>query len=144
MPTASSSESLGPRRSVTASVTDDWFVAAVEQVVAAGRAACEALNAAVESLEEGRRARLAGRSMLEVVDDLIGGGGREIRFASAEAFRDFERAVAAMRAGVARSLVDDHGLSLTEVARRLNVSRQAASRLYQAEPELSVDPTAKR
>ena len=116
---------------------DDWFVAAVEQVVAAGRAACEALNAAVEALEEGRRARLAGRSMLEVVDGLIGGGGREIRFASAEAFRDFERAVAAMRAGVARSLVDDHGLSLTEVARRLNISRQAASRLYQAASEPS-------
>ena len=31
---------------MTAPVTDDWFVAAVEQVVAAGRAACEALNAA--------------------------------------------------------------------------------------------------
>ena len=74
--------------------------------------------------------------MLEVVDGLIGDGGREIRFASAEAFRDFERAVAAMRAGVARSLVDDHGLSLTEVARRLNISRQAASRLYQSASEL--------
>ena len=112
-------------------------------MAAAGRAACEALNATVEALEEGRGARLAGRSMLEVVDGLIGGGGREIRFASADAFRDFERAVAAMRAGVARRLVDDHGLSLTEVARRLNISRQAASRLYQAEPERAVDPTAK-
>ena len=125
-------------------MTDDWFVAAVEQVAAAGRAACEALNAAVEALEEGCRARLAGSSMLEVVDGLIGGGGREIRFASAEACRDFERAVAAIRVGVARSLVDDHGLSLTEVARRLNISRQAASRLYQADPELSVDPTARK
>jgi transcriptional regulator with XRE-family HTH domain len=128
---------------VTAPLTDDWFVAAVEQVAAAGRAACEALNATVEALEEGRRARLAGMSMREVVDGLIGGGGREIRFASAEAFRDFERAVAAMRAGVTRSLVDDHGLSLTEVARRLNISRQAASRLYRADPELSVEPTEK-
>jgi hypothetical protein len=123
---------------------DDWFVAAVEQVEAAGRAACEAVNAAVGALEEGRRARLAGRSMLEVVDGLIGAGGREIRFASAEAFRDFERAVAAMRAGVARSLVDDQGLSLTEVARRLNISRQAAARLYKSAPDLSVDPTAKK
>jgi hypothetical protein len=129
---------------VTAPEADDWFVAAVEQVVAAGRTACQAVNAAVETLEEGRRARLAGRSMLEVVDGLIGGGGREVRFASAEAFRNFERAVAEMRAGVARSLVDDHGLSLTEVARRLNISRQAASRLYQADPELSVDPSARR
>jgi hypothetical protein len=125
-------------------VTDDWFVDAVEQVAAAGRAACEALNAAVNALEEGCHARLAGRSMLEVVDGLIGAGGRETRFASAEAFRDFERAVAAMRAGVARSLVDDHGLSLTEVARRLNISRQAAARLYQSAPKVKVDPTAKK
>ena len=117
---------------MTAPVTDDWFVAAVEQVAAAGRAAGEALNAATEALKGGLHARLTGKSMIEVVDELIGGGGREIRFASAEAFRDFERAVAAMRAGVARSLVDDHGLSLTEVARRLNISRQSASRLYQS------------
>lgn len=129
---------------MTAPVTDDWFVVGVEQVAAAGRAACEALDAAVAALEEGRRERLAGRSMLEVVDGLIDGGGREIRFASAEAFRDFERAVAAMRAGVARSLVDEHGLSMTEVARRLNISRQAATRLYQAAPELSVEPTQRK
>jgi hypothetical protein len=115
-----------------APVTDDWFVAAVEQVAAAAEAACEALNSAVENLEEGRRARLAGESILEVVDGLIGSGGREIRFASAHAFRDYERAVAQMRVGVARSLVDVHGLSLTEVARRLNISRQAAARLVQS------------
>jgi hypothetical protein len=129
---------------VTTPVTDDWFVVAVEQVAAASRAACEALNAAVAALEEGRRERLAGRSMLEVVDGLIGSGGRETRFASAEAFRDFERAVATMRAGVARSLADEYGLSLTEVARRLNISRQAASRLYRSAPEPSDDPTAKK
>lgn len=125
-------------------MTDDWFIDAVEQVVAAGQAACEALNAAIESLDEGRRERLAGKSMLEVVDGLIGGGGREIRFASAEAFRDYERAVGAMRAGVVRSLVHEHGLSLTEVARRLNISRQAAARLYRAAPEPPADPTEKR
>lgn len=119
-------------------MTDDWFVAAVDEVAAAGRVACETINAAVGALEQGRRARLAGRSILEVVDGLIGGGGREIRFASAEAFRDFERAVGAMRAGVARSLVDDHGLSLTEVARQLNISRQAAARLYQSASEAGV------
>jgi hypothetical protein len=124
-------------------MTDDWFVEAVEKVVAAGRAACEALNAAVERLDEGRRARLAGKSMLEIVDGLIGTGGREIRFASAEAFHEYERAVAAMRAGVVRSLVDKDGLSLTEIARRLNISRQAAARLYRSDPELPGYPGAK-
>jgi hypothetical protein len=136
----SSGDTLGLR---WGSVTEDWFVDAVEQVAAAGRVACEALEAAVQRLDEGRRARLAGKSVLEVVDTLIGGGGREVRFASAEAFRDYERAVAAMRAGVVRSLVDDHGLSLTKVARRLNISRQAAARLYRAEPEPPIDPTHK-
>jgi PAS domain S-box-containing protein len=129
---------------VTARVTDDDFVAAVEHVIAAGQAACEALDTTVETLAEGCRARLRGRPMPEVVDGLIAGGGREVRLASAEAFRDFERAVAAMRAGVARGLVDDHGLTLTEVADQLNISRQAASRLYQAYSKRPVDPTARK
>ncbi len=124
-------------------MTDDWFVEAVEKVCAAGQAAQEALTAVVEVLDEGRRARLAGKSILEIVDGLIGGGGREVRFASAEAFRDFERAVAAMRAEVVRSLVNDHGLSLTAVARRLNISRQAAARLYRSNPEQPVNSGAK-
>ena len=36
-----------------------------------------------------------------------------------------------MRADVVRAIVDEGGLSLTDVARRLKISRQAAARLYE-------------
>lgn len=45
-----------------------------------------------------------------------------------------------MRAGVVRSLVDDAGLTLTEAARRLQISRQAAARLYQQAADEPDDP----
>ena len=68
--------------------------------------------------------------MVEIVELLIGGGGRTMRISSADAFREYERAVAAMRSKVVRVLVDEDGLTLTEVSRRMRISRQAASKLY--------------
>jgi hypothetical protein len=79
-------------------VSDDWFVAAVERVADAAGQACDAIQASVRALETGREARLAGGSMVEIVELLIGGGGRAARVSSADAFREYERAVAAMRA----------------------------------------------
>ena len=113
-----------------ARMTDDWFGAAVARVAEAGRQACLAVETAVGVLQEGRAARDAGRSVVEVVDELIGAGGRETRLSAADAFREYERAIASMRAQVVRALVDEGGLSLTDVARRIKISRQAASRLY--------------
>jgi hypothetical protein len=114
----------------THDVSDDWFVAAVDRVSEAAGQACEAIQAAVRALEAGREARLAGGSMVEVVELLIGGGGRAMRVSSADAFRDYERAVSAMRSRVVRALVDEDGLTLTEVSRRMRISRQAAGKLY--------------
>jgi hypothetical protein len=111
-------------------VSDDWFVAAVEGVAEAAGRACEAIQTAVRALECGREARLAGGSMAEIVDALIGGGGRVTRVSAAHAFREYERAVAAMRSKVVRELVDEGGLTLTEVSRRMRISRQAAGKLY--------------
>jgi predicted transcriptional regulator len=48
-----------------------------------------------------------------------------------DAFHEYERAIASMRADVVRALVDEGGLSLTDVAKHLKISRQAASRLYE-------------
>ena len=45
------------------------------------------------------------------------------------------RAIASMRATVVRALVDEGGLSLTDAARRMRISRQAAARLYEPLPE---------
>jgi hypothetical protein len=111
-------------------VSEDWFIAAIDRVADAGNRAASAIDEATRALDAGRRARLAGRSVPEIVDDLIGGGGRAVRFRSTEAFRDFERAVARMRAEVVRALVDEAGMSLSEAAKRLQISRQAAGRLY--------------
>jgi hypothetical protein len=113
------------------SMTEDWFVGAVERVAEAGRQACLAIETSVGALCEGCEARNAGRSIIDVVEELIVAGGRETRLSAADAFREYERAIASMRAGVVRALVDEGGLSLTDVARRMKISRQAAARLYE-------------
>ena len=95
-------------------MTEDWFVGAVERVAEAGRRACLAIETAVGALREGCEARNAGRSIVDVVDELIAAGGRETRLSAADAFREYERAIASMRAGVVRALVDEDGLSLTD------------------------------
>ena len=118
----------------------DWFVEAVERVADAGRVARLSIEAAVGALQEGCEARDAGRSIVEVVDELIAAGGRETRLSSADAFREYERAIASMRSGVVRALVDEGGLSLTDVAKRLKISRQAAARLYQTGPDGDESP----
>ena len=115
-------------------MTDDWFVEAVERVADAGRQACLAIDTAVGALRGGCEARNAGRPIVDVVDELIAAGGRETRLSAADSFHEFERAFAAMRADVVRALVDECGLSLTDVAKRLKISRQAASRLYEPGP----------
>jgi hypothetical protein len=108
----------------------DPFVEAAKQVATAGRAACEAIGAAVDALEIGVEARRAGVPLSDVVDDLIGAGGRDVRLSAADAFHEFERTIAEMRARVVRALIEEDGLSLTDVARRLRISRQAVARLY--------------
>ena len=80
-----------------------------------------------------REARLAGRPMSEIVEDLIRGGGRDIRLGAAEAFRQFEREIQSMRVGVIRAMIDDEGLSITDASARLGISRQAGARLYRSE-----------
>jgi len=116
-------------------MTEDSFIAAVDRVSAAGRRACDAIEAAVGALDAGREARQSGATVAQVVDLLISGGGREVRVGSATAFVDYERAIAAMRAVVVRALVDEERMSFTEVAARLRISRQAAAVLYKTTPQ---------
>jgi hypothetical protein len=116
-------------------MTEDSFVAAIDRVFDAGRRACDAIEAALGALDAGRGARLSGATLAQVVDLLMSRGGREVRVGSAEAFGDFERSIAAMRALVVRALVDEEGMSFTDVAARLRISRQAAAVLYKATPK---------
>jgi DNA-directed RNA polymerase specialized sigma24 family protein len=111
-------------------VSQDPFVAAAEEVVAAGRAACGAIESAIRALEVGVRARATGTPLVDVVDELIGAGGRDVRLSASDAYHEFERAIAAMRAQVVCTLVEHDGLSLTDVALRLQISRQAVARLH--------------
>jgi hypothetical protein len=71
--------------------------------------------------------------MSEIVDDLIRGGGRDIRLGAAEAFRQFEREIQSMRVGAIRAMIDEEGLSITDASARLGISRQAGARLYRTE-----------
>jgi hypothetical protein len=120
-------------------MSEDWFAAAVEQVARAGRDSCAAIEAAVRQLESSRDARAASLPLAEMVDEIITAGGRDIRLGAAEAFREFERSIATMRAVVVRALIDEDRLALSEVARRLRISRQAVARLYRAATEESGD-----
>ncbi len=111
---------------------DGFFEEDVERVADAGRRACEAIEATIRTLAAARDARAAGRPVPDVVEALVDAGSREVRLAASEAFRVYEQALSAMRSDVVRVLVDSAGLSLTSVAARLGVSRQSATRLYQA------------
>ena len=109
--------------------------ARAEEVAVAGRAACDAIETAVRALEVGAQARTSGVPLVEIVDELIGAGGREVRLATADAFHEFERALAEMRARVVCALIEQDGLSLTDVGSRLLISRQAVARLYRQAKE---------
>jgi hypothetical protein len=117
----------------------DPFLMAIEDVADAGRAACEAIESAVRSLDVGVRSRAAGVPLVDIVDELIGAGGREVRLATAHRFHEFERAVAEMRARVVRILIEQDGLSFTDVGVRLHISRQAVARLYRQATEAATE-----
>jgi hypothetical protein len=110
--------------------TPDCFDASVEHVARRGREACEGIARAVRHIEAGRDARGTGAALPEVVETLMTGGGRDERLAVAESFHDFERALASLRACIVRTLVAEYGLTFTQIAGMLRVSRQAVGRLY--------------
>lgn len=114
-------------------VPGDRFLGAIEDIAAAVEAARQALDESTDPLVSVRRRRLAGASMLEIVDDLVAAGGHEaLRRQTARAFAVYERAVQAFRGTVIRTLVDEEGASMSEVSRRLSISRQMTTRLYDA------------
>ena len=114
-------------------MTEDWFVNSVQRVCESGRNACESVDAAISPLLEASEARLAGRPISEIVDRLIGSGGRDIRLGAAEAFRQFEREIQSMRVGVIRAMVDDERLTITDASGPgWAYSRQAGARLYRS------------
>ena len=108
----------------------DCFTQTVAHVTETARGVKDAMDAAVRRLEQSRDERSNGAPLGEVVDGFMSAGGREMRLGVTEAFHDYERATAAVRACIIRTLVDEHGLSFTQVGEKLRISRQAVGRLY--------------
>jgi hypothetical protein len=76
--------------------------------------------------------RETGADLVQTVHRLNELGGRETRLAPTAAFREFERAMTAYRATAIRLLVDDNGMSFSDVGKLIGVSRQMVARLYRA------------
>lgn len=108
----------------------DWLLESIRRVERTGESARAAITRAVESIEGSRQQRIEGKPISSIVDDLMARGGRESRLKSAAAVDDFEHAIMEFRVGLIRALIDDEGLSFSEVGRRIGVSRQMVARLY--------------
>jgi hypothetical protein len=106
---------------------------AIEGVERAGEEAQKAIREGVASMGQARSQLVAGAPVSEIVDDLVARGGRDARLKSLAAIGAFEHAVMVYRAGLIRAMVDDEQLSLSEVGRRLFVSRQMVARLYRTD-----------
>ena len=110
-----------------------WLLEAIERVEQTGEEAQRAIREGVASIDSAREQLVADVPVSEIVDDLVARGGRDARLRSSAAIDAFEHAVMVYRVGLIRSMVNDEQLSLTEVGRRLGVSRQMIARLYRSD-----------
>jgi hypothetical protein len=120
------------RCSVSPESQPDWYVAAIDRIENAADELRASLDTLVERLGVARAERLAGVSLVEIVDHLVANGGLGTRRAPSAAFDDFERALAAYRARAVRALVDDAGMTFSAIGKNTGVSRQMIARLYRA------------
>jgi hypothetical protein len=109
---------------------EDDYVAAIDRVEAAATELRVAVDVALDALVAARLERVAGVDMLEIVRGLVARGGKTLRLAPNDAFRQFEHAITMARAVGVRTLVDDVGMNFTEIGHLTGVSRQMVARLY--------------
>jgi hypothetical protein len=119
-------------RQADTSASNDPWADAIDRVVQTANAASRAIRESAQVVDVLRHERARGVSLAEIVREAIESGGREKRLAASAAIRAYEHAMMEFRASVVRDLVDSEGLSLSEVARRMKISRQMATRLYRA------------
>jgi hypothetical protein len=113
----------------------DWLLAALGEIEEAAGRVRVALAGAADIVAPIRELHRGGAPLTEVALQLMQRGGDSRRRAN-DAFRGFQIAVDSLRSRLIRVLVDEEGVSLTQVADALGVSRQVASRLYHASPPL--------
>ncbi len=107
----------------------DWLLASIDAMEEAARAASEAMAAVVESLN-GARARCRDAvPLVEIVDHLVESGGKERRSSAGQAIQRYERAVLDFRGNLVKHMTEDEGLTITDAARHMRISRQRAGRL---------------
>jgi hypothetical protein len=111
-------------------VDEDWYDDAVAEVVVAAESLKASLDVVLESLARSKELRRDHTDLRQLVQDVIEQGGKDVRLASTGAFEAYERAVTSYRSQVIRALVDEEGMTFTEVGALLAVSRQMAARLY--------------
>jgi hypothetical protein len=89
-----------------------------------------------------RQERLAGVPHTEIVKELIARGGVGSRRRADEACREFIAALSEFRAVSVRMMVDEDGMSFSDVARLAGVSRQMIARLYRDVPTSPAGPAS--
>ncbi len=117
----------------------DWFVVSLDAMERAADEARTALDAVVAVLGPVRHDRIAGVPLRANIERMEQIGGPAARRAAGLALQRYEQAVQSFRAEVIRHFVADEGLSLSEAARILGVSRQRAARIVAAAPDVAAD-----
>lgn len=110
----------------------DWYVEAVDQVSVEAARLHAALDAVVAMLDEAKDHHQQGAQLREVVQRLAQSGGRDVRRSPTAAFAAFEAALTSYRSQVVTALVEQDGMTHTEIAQLIGVSRQMVARLHQA------------
>jgi hypothetical protein len=116
-------------------MSDDWFVLALEAVDDAAREVHASVDSVVAMLRDAAGKHSEGSPLHAVVAALVESGGRSARLAPTLAYERFEAAVTAYRSQAIRALVDEEGMSFTEIGRLTGVSRQMVARLYRSAQE---------
>ena len=111
---------------------DDWYVASIDEVQRSAEELKAAIDDAMDALLEARSSRLAGVGLVDIVQGLVAGGGRETRLGPTHAFKAWEAAINAYRAQAVRALVDEDHMTYTQIGKLIGVSRQMVARLHQA------------
>ena len=111
------------------------YIASIDNLDRAAQTLRLELGKTMEALLRARATALDGTSVVDIVLDLATRrGGRDIRDLTVAAIAAYEHAMTLHRSVAIRALVDDAGMTFSEVARLGGVSRQMIARLYAQTP----------
>ncbi|HEV7524247.1 MAG TPA: hypothetical protein VGP92_04740 [Acidimicrobiia bacterium] len=106
------------------------FIEGADKVERAAAELHERTRALVAVVVATREQRRADAPIAQMVADAVALGAVTARRAVEDAWRAYAASVSELRAATVRMLVDETGMTFTDVARVLGISRQMASRLY--------------